>query len=440
MKLKGLKKAKKSGKAKKTAKIESIPPENILICEATGNKVRFNKEEDLQECISGQRRVFSSREVATAHKDIEDAKGVRHVHRNCVYADPNKNVRRFSIKAAEFLDLMESIKEEGILQPLLVHRSSEHLPALYELRAGFRRFEVAKKLDIPHIPIVILDDDVNPKVAGILENLREDMKPIEMATAIKAIMDEGIIDKKTGKKIKLSQRKVAKMVGVSQSRISDLLGLVGDLHSKVSRAVTDGELPVSKAALLKQLPPKDQVKGLKLAADLDVKDLRKYVQDQRESLGLPPPAHQAKPEKTQMKGRKFRVRPVGELFDACLSAEKSYFKGKKTPSNKAVVSVFQWLGGMIETYSSDPVDPVEFQRKVEEEAERKKQERLENLKKGREARQAKVAKKKGSGKKKDEKKGDEKKGDEKKPPAKGKAKPNKAKLPKVKTKKPKGNK
>jgi len=431
MKLKGLKKAKKGGKSKKkTAKIESIPPENILICEATGNKVRFNKEDALKACIAGERRVFSSREVAAGHKEIEDAKGVRHVHRNCIFADPNKNVRRFSIKAAEFLDLMESIKEEGILQPLLVHRNADHLPALYELRAGFRRFEVAKKIDLEHIPIVILDDEVNPKVAGILENLREDMKPIEMATAIKAIMDEGIIDKKTGKKMKLSQRKVAKMIGVSQSRVSDLLGLVGDLHTKVSRAVTDGELPVSKAALLKQLPPKAQVKGLKLASDLDVKDLRKYVQDTRESLGLPPPAHQAKPAKTQMKGRKFKVRPVGELFDACLAAEKAYFKGKgkKSVTKKTVVAVLQWLGGMIEKPTDDPVDPVEFQRKVEEEAERKKQERLENLKKGREARKAKIAKKKKGGGKKAAK-------GKKKPPAKGKAKTNKAKLPKVKTKK-----
>jgi len=420
---KGTKNSKKSTKKGKVSK-EANP--NVLVCESSGKKVKFSGGVNEEAILAGEERVFSSRELAVEHMRMEKARGCFLVHRNAVFADPKKNVRRFSTRATEFLDLMESIKSEGILQPLMVQRSLDNKPAMYVLRAGFRRFEASRRLDIDLIPITIIDDSVSPKVAGILENLREDMKPLEMATAIKAIMSEKVKSPKTGKMKKPSQRDVSKMLGISQSKVSDLLGIVSDLHPKVSQAVTSGEIPVSKAALIKQLPSKSQLKALKLAADIDVRDLRKHVQEEREKAG-DLPRHQGKDDrKKKVKNRKFKTRPVGELIDACLAAEKVYFTEKRTKSNRLVASVFQFILGILDSPNDSPIDPAEIERKLEAEAEEKKQQRLENLKKGREKKAAANAKK-GKGKTKPAKK----KGAAKKA---NKAKP---KLPKPKSKKKK---
>ena len=400
MKLKGTKKNKKS-------KVEKVAPENVLVCEATGKKIKLGKIDD-KAILRGEQRVFSSHEIAAEHTKKERIRGVSLVHRNAVYCDPDRNVRRFSTKASEFLGLMDSIKEEGILQPLVVQRSLDHKPAMYVLRAGFRRMEAAKRLELDLIPITIADEGMSAKVIGLLENLGEDMKPIEMATAIKAIMDEGKTNDK-GKKVKLSQRQISKMLGMSQSKVSDLLGIVGDLHPKVSRAVTDGTIPLSKAALLKQLPTGAQEKAMKMAADLDVKNLRKYVQDTRGELGVEAPRHGAKPDKPRsVKGRKFKVRKVGELVDACMAAEELYFKtkGGKTSTNRLKCSTLQYAMSILESPDDKPAHPKELAR-VAEEAEKARLERpAEGRKKAQENR---AAKKRGAKGKKDDK-GNAKKG------------------------------
>ncbi len=383
--------------AKMGAEVSRRAPANVLVCEASGKKVKFADLDDTA-ILSGDERVFSSKEIAVAHMKGEK-RGFLLVHRNAIYADPKKNVRRFSTRAAEFLDLMESIKEEGILQPLMVHRSLDHKPAMYELRAGFRRFEATKRLDIDLLPITVIDDSVSPKVAGILENLREDMKPLELATAIKSIMSEPaeITDKKTGKKTmkKPSQRKVAAMLGIAQSRVSDLIGMVSDLHPKVIKAVANGDVPVSKGSLLKQLPPKSQVKALKMAQDLDIKDLRKLVQDEREKLGVDPPRHGSdqKSRKKKVKNRQFKMRNVGELVTACMKAETVYFDKKRTKANRAAVSALQFCLGILGSPTDKPIDPVEIERKMATQAEDLQKQRLANLKRGREARAAKNAEK-----------------------------------------------
>ena len=143
---------------------------------------------------------------------------------------------RFNDEALEELAL--SIKEKGLLQPILVREIS---PEKFQIVAGERRWRAAQKAGVHEVPVVVHDlSDTEVLEVAIIENIqREDLSAIEEATAYKRLMDE----------FSHTQEAVANIVGKSRSHITNLLRLL-NLPQKVRDLVDDGRLSMGHARAL----------------------------------------------------------------------------------------------------------------------------------------------------------------------------------------------
>ena len=139
---------------------------------------------------------------------------------------PNKSQPRKRFKAEELAELTDSIKQNGILQPLLVRRSGDH----YEIVAGERRYQAARAAGLTEVPVVIRDisDDDVFKLA-LIENLqRSDLTPLEEARGYRQLIkDKG-----------LTQEELAKILSKSRSAITNTIRLL-DLPKEVQELVDE---------------------------------------------------------------------------------------------------------------------------------------------------------------------------------------------------------
>ena len=127
---------------------------------------------------------------------------------------PNKHQPRKTFVPAKLEELAASIREKGILQPLVVRKSTDS----YELIAGERRWRAAQKAGLREVPVVIQDvsDDVAVEIA-LIENIqREDLNAVEEAEAYHALME----------RFNLSQDELAKRVGKDRSTVANSLRLL----------------------------------------------------------------------------------------------------------------------------------------------------------------------------------------------------------------------
>lgn len=157
---------------------------------------------------------------------------------------PNKGQPRKRFKAEELAELTDSIKQNGILQPLLVRRSGDH----YEIVAGERRYQAARAAGLTEVPVVIReisDDDVF-KLA-LIENLqRSDLTPLEEARGYRQLIkDKG-----------LTQEELAKILSKSRSAITNTIRLL-DLPKEVQELVDEGDLSAGHARAILAVPSED---------------------------------------------------------------------------------------------------------------------------------------------------------------------------------------
>ncbi len=148
--------------------------------------------------------------------------GVTEVNLNEVM--PNKDQPRKNFDEEALLALSESIKEHGLIQPIIVTKSGLG----YTIVAGERRWRAAKKAGLKTIPVIIREyDDLEVKKIALVENIqREDLNPIEEAEGYLALMDE----------YSLTQEEISQIVGKSRSAIANsvrLISLDGDTKSKL---------------------------------------------------------------------------------------------------------------------------------------------------------------------------------------------------------------
>ncbi len=164
-------------------------------------------------------------------------------------------------------ELAESIKEYGIVEPIIVKKSIKG----YEIVAGERRTKAAKIAGLTSIPAIVKDftDDEMQEIA-LLENIqREDLNPIEEAEGISAIISAR----------GLTQEEFAKKFGKSRSYITNLLGIL-KLPEEVKDMVKDRSISMSHARSLSKLD--DQEKMIKIAKkivkeNLNVRDIEKLL-------------------------------------------------------------------------------------------------------------------------------------------------------------------
>ena len=143
--------------------------------------------------------------------------------------EPNKKQARKIFDEEALEDLANSIKEYGVIQPIVVAKKDKY----YEIIAGERRWRPSKKAGLKEIPAIVKEDDEKRnKEISLIENIqREDLNPIEKARGIKLLMDE----------YDLTQAKVAEIIGKSRSSIANTVRLL-NLDERVIDLAIQGKL------------------------------------------------------------------------------------------------------------------------------------------------------------------------------------------------------
>ncbi|MCR5098514.1 MAG: ParB/RepB/Spo0J family partition protein [Lachnospiraceae bacterium] len=183
--------------------------------------------------------------------------------------EPNRDQPRKNFEEDPLLELSESIKEHGIIEPLIVQKKDDY----YMIIAGERRWRASKMAGIKTVPVVIKDyTDQEILEISLLENLqREDLNPIEEAQAYKQLIDN----------FNLKQDEVAERVSKSRTVITNSIRLL-KLDEKVQQMVIDGNLSSGHARTILSLSDHaQQVRMAERVMDegLTVRDLEKEIKN-----------------------------------------------------------------------------------------------------------------------------------------------------------------
>ena len=159
--------------------------------------------------------------------------------------DPNPDQPRRTFSEESISQLADSIREQGVLQPLLVAPSGN---GRYMIIAGERRFRAGRMAGLETLPCIVKDIDViRQREIALIENLqREDLNPIEAARGIKALMDQcGYTQEKIGERLGKSRPAIANMLRLLQlpDEITEMVkdGLLSAGHARVLAGISGGE-------------------------------------------------------------------------------------------------------------------------------------------------------------------------------------------------------
>ena len=198
--------------------------------------------------------------------------------------DPNPDQPRRTFSAESISQLADSIREQGVLQPLLVAPGGS---GRYMIIAGERRFRAGREAGLETLPCIVKDIDViRQREIALIENLqREDLNPIEAARGIRTLMDQ----------CGYTQEKVSQRLGKSRPAVANMLRLL-QLPDEVTEMVKDGLLTAGHARVLAGVAdPAEQLRLARKAVDegLNVRQMEQLVK----ALG----SGQAKKKKTAPK-------------------------------------------------------------------------------------------------------------------------------------------
>ncbi|EMP54535.1 chromosome partitioning protein [Marinobacter santoriniensis NKSG1] len=154
---------------------------------------------------------------------------------------------RRDMDPAALQELADSIRQQGVMQPVVVRPIDE---GRYELIAGERRWRASQMAELDHIPAIIRDVPDDAAIAmALIENIqRENLNPIEEAFALQRLQDE----------FGLTQAQVAEAVGKSRTTITNLLRLIG-LTEDVRLMLEHGDLEMGHGRAMLTLPPELQM-------------------------------------------------------------------------------------------------------------------------------------------------------------------------------------
>ena len=171
-------------------------------------------------------------------------------------------------------ELVSSIKEKGVLQPILVRKAG----AEYEVIAGERRLKAARILNLESVPVVIkVATDREALVLALVENIqREDLNAIEEAHSFKKLIEE----------FNFSQEDVAKSVGKDRSTVSNLMRLL-KLPDEIQRSIFTGQITTGHARALLSIEDRklqQKIFNEAISNDLSVREIERLVKKNLESL------------------------------------------------------------------------------------------------------------------------------------------------------------
>lgn len=176
---------------------------------------------------------------------------------------------RKDINPERLQELADSIKAQGIVQPIVVRRLGEEK---YEIIAGERRWRAAQLAGLPEVPTLLRDIDERSALAiALIENIqREDLNPLEEAEALKRLLEE----------FSMTHQQVAEAIGRSRAGVTNLLRLL-DLQPDVKQMLVGGQLEMGHARALLALSGAKQVAAAHkiVAAGLTVRAAEQLVKD-----------------------------------------------------------------------------------------------------------------------------------------------------------------
>ena len=165
--------------------------------------------------------------------------------------EPNREQPRRNFDEEALEELSNSIKEYGVIQPIIVTKEDNY----YKIVAGERRWRASKKAGLDEIPAIVIDYDKqkNSEIA-LIENIqREDLNPIEKATAIRELLDT----------YSLTQQQLADKLGISRSGLANTVRIL-NLDDRVIELVKDGKITEGHCkALLAINDPEKQYEAAK---------------------------------------------------------------------------------------------------------------------------------------------------------------------------------
>jgi ParB family transcriptional regulator, chromosome partitioning protein len=222
---------------------------------------------------------------------------------------PNEDQPRKSFDEEKLLSLSESIKEHGVIQPIIVKKEGKY----YKIIAGERRWRAARMAGLKKIPIV--EKELTEKEVmeiSLIENLqREDLNPIEESIAYKRLLDE----------FSLTQEEISKRIGKSRSAIANSLRLL-NLDERVINYLIDGTISEGHGKILAGIDNKNlQYEVAKRIIDdgLNVRQSEKLIKNLNESKEI---------KKVKIK-KDIHIKDIEERFKSVLGTKVTINKGRK---------------------------------------------------------------------------------------------------------------
>lgn len=205
--------------------------------------------------------------VSSEPQDVEVQAGEQMMKINMV--EPNRDQPRKKFEEDALLELSDSIKQFGVLQPLLVRKRKDY----YEIIAGERRWRAAKMAGLKEIPVIIKDYTEQEIVEiGLIENIqRENLNPIEEAMAFKKLLEE----------FHLKQDEVAERVSKSRTAVTNSMRLL-KLNERVQQMIVDDMISTGHARALLALDDEEQqfeIANKIFDEKLSVRETEKLVKD-----------------------------------------------------------------------------------------------------------------------------------------------------------------
>lgn len=202
----------------------------------------------------------------------EERKNAEEMSLDIISANPNQPRKNFDEQALK--ELSDSISRHGVIMPIVVNDNED---GTYMIIAGERRYRAAKLAGLTTIPVVIRNySEQQIKEISLIENLqREDLNPIEAATAMKQLMVE----------YKLTQDELAERIGKSRPAVANTLRLL-NLCPEVISLVSEGKLSAGHARTIVPLPAEEQQNFAREAikGQISVRELEKKVR----AYNIPP--------------------------------------------------------------------------------------------------------------------------------------------------------
>jgi ParB family chromosome partitioning protein len=225
--------------------------------------------------------------------------------------DPNPRQPRDHMNGDDLEDLANSIREHGVIQPLVV--TFDPVSGMYTLIAGERRLRASKMAGLEQVPVVVREaDDLQRLELALIENVqRADLSPLETAEAYRELMDD----------FSLSHEEISTKVSKSRVSVTNTLRLL-KLPDIVQKALADGQISEGHArALLGLNTPQSQIAALQsiIAHELNVRQTEELV---RKLTGH-------KPEVVQEKVADPQIQEIEERLRNKLSTRVTLHHGKK---------------------------------------------------------------------------------------------------------------